>query len=178
MSCREAHAEKDNSLNVSEAVEKVKKLSSYKLGKKAETRRKVTLLGIGMGATENMTVEGVRACNQADCIIGAKRMLTAVEQVLDTEKPMVPMYLSHQIVEYIYSHEEYGNIVIALSGDVGFYSGAKKLVDALPEMEDSAALWHFQCSVFCIKTAYILGRYETNEYTWTKGKYYCGAEQK
>lgn len=131
----EAHAEKDNSLNVSEAVEKVKKLSSCKLGKKAETRRKVTLLGIGMGATENMTVEGVRACNQADCIIGAKRMLTAVEQVLDTEKPMVPMYLSQQIVEYIYSHEEYGNIVIALSGDVGFYSGAKKLVDALPEME-------------------------------------------
>ena len=95
----------------------------------------MTLLGIGMGATENMTVEGVRACNQADCIIGAKRMLTTVEQVLDTEKPMVPMYLSQQIVEYIHSHEEYGNIVIALSGDVGFYSGAKKLVDALPEME-------------------------------------------
>ena len=45
------------------------------------------------------------------------------------------MYLSQQIVEYIHSHEEYGNIVIALSGDVGFYSGAKKLVDALPEVE-------------------------------------------
>ena len=100
-----------------------------------QTRRKVTLLGIGMGAAENMTVEGVRACNQADCIIGAKRMLTAVEQVLDTEKPMVSMYLSQQIVEYIHSHEEYGNIVITLSGDVGFYSGAKKLVDALPEVE-------------------------------------------
>ena len=93
-----------------------------------------------MGAAENMTVEGVRACNQADCIIGAKRMLNAVEQVLDTEKPMVSMYLSQQIVEYIHSHEEYGNIVIALSGDVGFYSGAKKLVDALPEVEVAAWL--------------------------------------
>ena len=128
----EADTEKGNSLNVSETVEK---LSSCKPGKKAATRRKVTLLGIGMGAAENMTVEGVRACNQADCIIGAKRMLNAVEQVLDTEKPMVSMYLSQQIVEYIHSHEEYGNIVIALSGDVGFYSGAKKLVDALPEVE-------------------------------------------
>ena len=98
----EADTEKGNSLNVSETVEK---LSSCKPGKKAATRRKVTLLGIGMGAAENMTVEGVRACNQADCIIGAKRMLNAVEQVLDTEKPMVSMYLSQQIVEYIHSHE-------------------------------------------------------------------------
>ena len=126
------HTEKDNSLNVSEAGEKT---SGCIQGEKVATRRKVTLLGIGMGVAENMTVEGVRVCNQADCIIGAKRMLIAVEQVLDTEKPMVSMYLSQQIVEYIHSHEEYGNIVIALSGDVGFYSGAKKLVDALPEVE-------------------------------------------
>lgn len=128
----EAYAEKSNNLNASEAVQKP---NSCEPGKKAVERRKVTLLGIGMGAAETMTVEGVRACNQADCIIGAKRMLTAVEQILDTEKPMVSMYLSQQIVEYIHSHEKYSNIVIALSGDVGFYSGAKKLVDALPEVE-------------------------------------------
>ncbi len=127
-----AHTETGNSLNVSETIEKS---STCRLGKKAATRRKVTLLGIGMGAAETMTVEGVHACNQADCIIGAKRMLTAVEQVLNTEKPMVSMYLSQQIVEYIHSHEKYSNIVIALSGDVGFYSGAKKLVDALVEYE-------------------------------------------
>ena len=163
----EADTEKGNSLNVSETVEK---LSSCKPGKKAATRRKVTLIGIGMGAAENMTVEGVRACNQADCIIGAKRMLNAVEQVLDTEKPMVSMYLSQQIVEYIHSHEEYGNIVIALSGDVGFYSGAKKLVDALPEVEVELLCGISSASVFCIKTAYILGRYETYECTWTQGQ--------
>lgn len=125
-------AQEKEHCHVEEAVEK---LSSCRLDEKSATRRKVTLLGIGMGAAETMTVEGVRACNQADCIIGAKRMLTAVEQVLDIEKPMVSMYLSQQIVEYIRSHEEYGDIVIALSGDVGFYSGAKKLVDALPEVE-------------------------------------------
>ena len=32
---------------------------------------------------------------------------------------------------YCRAHPEYERIVIALSGDVGFYSGAKKLLDLL-----------------------------------------------
>ena len=84
------------------------------------------------------------------------------------------MYLSQQIVEYIHSHEEYGNIVIALSGDVGFYSGAKKLVDALPEVEVELLCGISSAVYFASK----LGRYETYECTWTQGKYHCGIEQK
>ena len=42
-------------------------------------------------------------------------------------------YRSDVIGAYIKSHPEYENIVIALSGDVGFYSGAKKLLDLLGE---------------------------------------------
>ncbi len=36
-----------------------------------------------------------------------------------------------KIVEYIKTHPEYRTVAIALSGDVGFYSGAKKLIDLL-----------------------------------------------
>jgi len=111
----------------------------------------ITLLGIGMGAPETMTLEGLQACEQADCIIGAKRMLEAVQESLNRwelrqkgdakgtvsqcsmKKPMVSMYLSTEIAEYIRMHSAYRRIVIALSGDVGFYSGAKKLTDALAE---------------------------------------------
>ncbi|WP_294784294.1 precorrin-6A reductase [uncultured Eubacterium sp.] len=117
--------------------------------KKAE-KPEITLLGIGMGTPETMTLEGFLACEQADCIIGAKRMLEAVQESLKNweicrkdaeqksaeiivQKQMVSMYLSTEIAEYIRTHSEYRHIVIALSGDVGFYSGAKKLTDALAE---------------------------------------------
>ncbi len=107
---------------------------------KESEKLEITLLGIGMGAPETMTLEGLLACEQADCIIGAKRMLEAVKKSLNCWNvsrkdavQMVSMYLSTEIAEYIRTHKEYRHIVIALSGDVGFYSGAKKLTDALAE---------------------------------------------
>ena len=40
-------------------------------------------------------------------------------------------YRSDKIVEYIKTHPQYRTVAIALSGDVGFYSGARKLMDLL-----------------------------------------------
>ena len=40
-------------------------------------------------------------------------------------------YRSDKIVEYIKTHPQYRTVAIALSGDVGFYSGARKLIDLL-----------------------------------------------
>ena len=51
-------------------------------------------------------------------------------------KTMVSMYESKQIADYIRNHPTYSRIVIALSGDVGFYSGAKKLQAVLAEDAD------------------------------------------
>ena len=128
------------------------------------TKPEITLLGIGMGAPESMTLEGFCACRDADCIIGAKRMLEAVKNSLAhwsvsrncpelqkenrtdiagmaangacDGKTMVSMYESKQIADYIRNHPTYSRIVIALSGDVGFYSGAKKLQAVLAEDAD------------------------------------------
>lgn len=94
--------------------------------------RTVTLLGIGMGDIDNMTVEAVKACEQADCIIGAERMLKTLSYF---GKPMVSMYRSEEIAAYVETHPEYGNIVVGLSGDVGFYSGAKRLTEALKNVD-------------------------------------------
>lgn len=101
-------------------------------GDPSESVRRVTLLGIGMGDIDNMTVEAVKACEQADCIIGADRMLKTLAHF---GKPMVSMYRSEEIAAYIGEHREYGSIVIGLSGDVGFYSGAKRLTEALKGVE-------------------------------------------
>ena len=88
----------------------------------------VTLLGIGMGSEETLTVQGKKAIEQAELIIGARRMVDAVAL---PEQDIFYEYRSTEIAAYIQQHPEYTRVVIALSGDVGFYSGARGLLKAL-----------------------------------------------
>lgn len=95
---------------------------------------KITLLGIGMGNEKTLTIQGKEVLEKADCVIGARRMVDAALQIMDKQQPdYLYEYRSEQIAEYIKDHPEYENIVVVLSGDVGFYSGAKKLLDLLGE---------------------------------------------
>ena len=94
----------------------------------------ITLLGIGMGSQETLTVQGKKAAKSADLIIGAKRMADAVRE---PRQAVVYEYRSDVIADYIRNHPEYEKVVIALSGDVGFYSGARKLLTALGGRESN-----------------------------------------
>ena len=96
-------------------------------------KQKVTLLGIGMGSPKTLTLSGQEAVRNADLIVGAKRMVDAVRFV---GQDFLYEYRSKEIAEYLKAHPEYTKVVVALSGDVGFYSGAKKLAELLgPETE-------------------------------------------
>ena len=90
--------------------------------------QKISLVGIGMGAEKTLTQEGKKALNQAELLNGAKRMTEAVQK---PGQMVLHEYRSEKIVEYIREHPKYRTVAIALSGDVGFYSGAKKLIDQL-----------------------------------------------
>lgn len=94
----------------------------------------VTLLGIGMGSKETLTVQGQKAVQNADLIIGARRMADSISL---PGQDVYYEYRSTEIAKYIKEHPEYSRIVIALSGDVGFYSGARellKVLDVKPEI--------------------------------------------
>ena len=91
-------------------------------------KQKVTLLGIGMGSPKTLTLSGQEAVRNADLIVGAKRMVDAVRFV---GQDFLYEYRSKEIAEYLKAHPEYTKVVVALSGDVGFYSGAKKLAELL-----------------------------------------------
>ncbi len=95
-------------------------------------KRQVILAGIGMGVPENMTREVWEACRQADCLIGAKRMLACVKEM---HKPTYSCYRPLEIRDYLTAHPEYGRAVVLLSGDVGFYSGAKGLLEAFADTD-------------------------------------------
>lgn len=90
--------------------------------------QKISLVGIGMGAEKTLTLEGKKVLNEAELLIGAKRMTEAVQK---PGQMVLHEYRSEKIVEYIREHPKYRTVAIALSGDVGFYSGAKKLIDQL-----------------------------------------------
>lgn len=90
--------------------------------------QKISLVGIGMGAEKTLTLDGKKALNEAELLIGAKRMTEAVQK---PGQMVLHEYRSEKIVEYIREHPKYRTVAIALSGDVGFYSGAKKLIDQL-----------------------------------------------
>lgn len=110
------------------SLKECKKLLSERFG--ITSRPHVTLLGIGMGSGDTLTVEGRRALDKADLLIGASRMVEAVRK---PHQDVFCEYQSEKIGEYIRLHNEYENIVVVLSGDVGFYSGAKKLLKVLGE---------------------------------------------
>lgn len=119
---------KENGLTVVEA----KKMLADKF--QFHLKSKITLLGIGMGTEKTLTFQGKQSLEKADLIIGARRMVDSVSE-FDGYKNQdkVYEYNSQKIYEYIRNHPEYESVVIVLSGDVGFYSGAKKLLDLLGE---------------------------------------------
>lgn len=90
--------------------------------------QKVTLVGIGMGDEKTITQEAKDAIENASLIIGAQRM---VDAVIRTGQASFVSYKPDEIVAFLQNHQEYENAVIALSGDVGFFSGAKKLLEQL-----------------------------------------------
>lgn len=108
------------------SVAEAKRMLAGKFG--FELKSHVTVLGIGMGSEDTLTIQGKKVLENADLIIGAKRM---VDAVCNGKQDTVYEYRSECICQYIAEHPEYEKIVIVLSGDVGFYSGAKKLLDLL-----------------------------------------------
>ncbi len=98
-------------------------------------KRKIWLIGIGMGTKELLTREAEEAVKSSDCIIGANRM---IQMFRDMNKPCISEYKPERIREYIEKNRQYQTIAIVLSGDVGFYSGAKKLETVLQDSEKSS----------------------------------------
>lgn len=90
--------------------------------------RVVSLVGIGMGSGESMTLEARAAVKEAELLVGAGRML----EVADCAgTPSFCAYDPQKIADYIAAHPEYRRVAVLLSGDIGFYSGAKRLYEAM-----------------------------------------------
>ena len=97
----------------------------------------LSLVGIGMGTPEQMTLEAHHALEQAQVIFGAKRMLEAVRE-FPAEK--ICEYRREQITAYLCEHPQLTQAAVVFSGDVGFYSGADSFGERLECSEKSWAV--------------------------------------
>ena len=88
----------------------------------------VKIIGIGPGSKDQLTREAYRAIEEADCLIGAKRML---ETFRSGSKVLFEAILPDTIAEYIEAHPEFQRFCVLMSGDSGFYSGTKRLLPLL-----------------------------------------------
>lgn len=98
----------------------------------------VSLVGIGTGSERTFTIEAMQICREAELMIGAERMLQAAKKILEKDgaKNQVRFYKEYRadkIAAYIKEHPEYQKVAVVLSGDPGFYSGAKKLKEVLTD---------------------------------------------
>ena len=99
-------------------------------------KKNISLVGIGMGSQNGLTKHAYDLCENAQLIIGANRMLEALK--FNKNARVVSSYKPDKIADEICGTTE-KNIVVALSGDVGFYSGAKKLLDELEKRNCSVS---------------------------------------
>ena len=95
-------------------------------------KRKISLIGTGMGGPDQMTGKAWKELQACDVVFGAERMLSGLSEAMP-KAAKVPFYLSRDILPWLKEHKEYRRIAVLYSGDTGFYSGARKMAEALDQ---------------------------------------------
>ncbi|MCC8107823.1 MAG: precorrin-6Y C5,15-methyltransferase (decarboxylating) subunit CbiT [Planctomycetes bacterium] len=90
----------------------------------------VTLVSAGMGTADTLTGEAGLAIAAADCVIGAERLLASLP--LPDGAARAPLALPEDVVRHLRDNRDsFASAVVVLSGDAGFYSGAKRILELL-----------------------------------------------
>ena len=88
----------------------------------------VTLIGMGSGQPENLTLQGLAALRQADLILGARRLLAVLPAGCTENRAAA--YRPDEVAELLQTSGA-ENAVLIYSGDTGFYSGASSMMEKL-----------------------------------------------
>ena len=124
---------KEEGISLEEAISGLKDLK-YDIGEVKnpnilEAKKvNISIVGLGMGSIDSLTIESAKKIENASFIIGAKRMLEICPGIASKEVKTYISYKPTDILDYIYEKaDEEDKIVLVMSGDTGFYSGSIKL---------------------------------------------------
>ncbi len=108
---------------------------------------KVYLIGVGMGNPDLLTQEAERAIQCSDLLLGAERLLAEFAGLNIPQKPLVkPGDIAAALADW-----DGEQASILLSGDIGFYSGAKSLYPLLDGYEVVSLPGVSSLSYFCAR---------------------------
>ncbi len=113
---------------------------------------KIFLVGIGMGEEKGFTVKAGEVIKHSDLLCGAARMVEAAGRLEGCDKKETFIsYKAEEISDYLRAHREFVCPVVLLSGDVGFYSGASKLLSTLGGFDVELIPGISSLTYFCAK---------------------------
>ncbi len=128
-------------ISLEEAKEELRKLAGETgqkkevgLPKKLGSFRQLYLIGMGMGGGRQLTLESAEALRQCEAVFGAPRMLQAVKD-WTRGKHLVSIYCAEGIKAWLKHHPQVEKAAVVYSGDTGFYSGCRRMLDELKEDE-------------------------------------------
>ena len=108
---------------------------------------RVTIVGIGPGSREGMTLEAFHVLEQADCLIGASRMLENARPGQTVHTAIAP----GNIADFIHGNRQFARFAVVMSGDTGFFSGTKKLLPLLADCQVQVLPGISSLSYLCAK---------------------------
>lgn len=91
---------------------------------------KITLVGMGCGDYVGLTLMGAKAVEEAECVLGARRLLQALPEIGGQQRSA--LYKTDEILAEIQVQKN-KRVAVVFSGDCGFYSGAAALGLALEQ---------------------------------------------
>lgn len=91
----------------------------------------ISIIATGMDGTETLTLAACKAIEQAELLIGARRLLAPYA---DTRKTLLCSWKPEEIAERLREGTEQYAAVL-MSGDTGFYSGTKRLLPLLSGLD-------------------------------------------
>ena len=91
--------------------------------------RKVTIIGAGPGNPDLLSRAALDAINNADVVIGAHRALAGIDVPPDVVR--CELVKTADIVAALTDAASWQRAVVVMTGDVGLFSGARRLVEAL-----------------------------------------------
>ncbi len=93
----------------------------------------VEIVGMGPGEQAFLTFKAQRAIEEADLIVGASRL---VESLADDRQSIARVAVkSDEIAQILQENTQWDRACLLMSGDVGLFSGTRKILEALESCE-------------------------------------------
>lgn len=124
---------------------------------------KVSIIGTGVNGRNSLTREAIEAIEHSQLLIGGERMLAPHS---DSGKRLVKAYKPEEICDILRS-STYDTAAVLMSGDCGFFSGTKKLLPLIEDMNPVVIAGISSAVYFCSRMNI---SYEAMKYVSLHGK--------